>query len=377
MINKIKGAGLDFTDYRSKPSLLERPEYVHLDIRSNNSYLFENVITEETQVCCTAEFHEGLFDGIEGLLSEIGRSWVEVLLISGEITNTEPLLRLLEAGYVKDIGVSCPPSPEHLKKTTDKIKEVIIPKHVSLNISPVYFPWSILKEAEEEELEVIGLNPFGDRISKTATIDSFGIPYLLGFAARYSDIVFTDEEENLDYLSALIGKELGPEYELTKDTNHLFKPYKRMIYSSITPSPELIVPYDAQTYIFNPSELTLGFSPGRLQVPEDENYPPLISKVLEGFYGYLELLNPYTEGTGIENYMSCIRPKVKGLISSILGSVWKVETVNLGKTVFVFRATTEIVERRFLRRAKTRIETLNFLLASGQDNKLELAYLPN
>ena len=150
-----------------------------------------------------------------------------------------------------------------------------------------------------------------------------------------------------------------------------------MIHSSITPSPGLTVPYDAQTYIFNPSELTLGFSPERLQVPEDEDYPPQVSQVLEGFYGYLELLNPYTEGTGVENYMSCIRPKVKSLISSILGSGWKIETVNLGKTVFVFRATTEVIERKFLRRANIRTETLNFLLASGQGNKLELAYLPN
>ena len=78
---KIKSYGIDITNLRYRPEERFEEEFIHISLRSGNSFLLEGKISEDTKIICTTEFLDGIGTCIDGLLEEIGRSEIEALLL--------------------------------------------------------------------------------------------------------------------------------------------------------------------------------------------------------------------------------------------------------------------------------------------------------
>jgi hypothetical protein len=340
MINRLKGIGIDVTSLQYHPSPDYAQDFVYTELESNNGFLLSEFIGEGSIIVGTSRT-QNLGRSLRNFLKEIGRSSVGVLLITLEDEpNLEEIAEVVDSGLTGCIGINFPKSLKHLKETTEKLKRVVIPKYISLEISPIYFQWDILKWCEENEIGILGFNPFGGMVSGQNVIQSFTIPFLLNFSARYSDIVFLSgrdlvrSRDNSEFLGELIGKESDGMYKMEGNVNQLQKPFKKMVYSSLLID-DIKLPFTNPDFISNPSELSLSLEPIELDEEwlEEKRVDGKVGSIVASVYGMID-----TPEINDPCYLlSIIRPEI---VEHLKKLGWKVEQVKMGDTIFLIKLQT-------------------------------------
>ncbi len=177
---------------------------------------------------------------------------IESLIISSDCNVTteiaKEILDLLKSNVIKSIGVKIEPNatsmtlPENVEKIITTIGADNI-SYISAMISPLYFNANVQKLVEKYKFEVIGYNPFGDKLSESAVINSFTKDYLLKFISFYSDTVVLSDLHHIRYIEDnVMFKEVdATKYELKRSFNKLVKPLKKAIWDYIVISDDFII----------------------------------------------------------------------------------------------------------------------------------------
>lgn len=177
---------------------------------------------------------------------------IESLIISSDCNVTteiaKEILDLLKSKIIKSIGIKIEPNatsmtiPENVEKIITTIGADSI-SYISAMISPLYFNANVQKLVEKYKFEMIGYNPFGDKLSESAVINSFTKDYLLKFISFYSDTVVLSDLHHIRYIEDnVMFKEVdATKYELKRSFNKLVKPLKKAIWDYIVISDDFII----------------------------------------------------------------------------------------------------------------------------------------
>lgn len=353
---KIKGVCIDTSNlsYIIYSGGVGDFNYVHTSLRSNNDTIlteYVGKVLKDAPLITTTTFLDKLNTALVGHLEVLDRKNIDLLLIDSECKISDHIVdikEVLDNGLVSQIGVrvsSKRDNVEELEKIIEELKSIMLVKYIALDVCPLNFDYNIITWAREKDLKIIGFNPFGGRYSSGIVIDSFTIPYLLGFSANYCDIVCLSSNDIygstdcLKYLSQLIDTESHPKYTLKKSIHKLVKPLKRVINTSLKISDNFIIPYNNSEAIFNPQELLLDFKATDL-VNTQEVTDELIPKISD----YIKLVSKPEDGD-IKDYFTILCPKVYLLLKSILGKDWKIVATPITDTITVF-VTSRLIKRK-------------------------------
>lgn len=285
---KIKndGIGLDMThlNYCPKVEYLKDFNYIHTSIRSNNDHVISEVFEDFAGKTLVTEigFTDKISVGLLSHLVSIGREWIDILEIPATCTwndkTYEQLKYLTDAGMIYDISVKNPEKPEELEEiiNTLDLHELKL-RYVSLDLCPLNFNYDIINYCKDKEIEIIGYNSMGGKLTSESVIDCFTVPYLLGFAATHCHIVMLSGRDlfksmqGAKYLENLIGKESEPMFTLRKNVRKLHKPLKKVINTSIVFEGDIQLPYNSPDYIpVGEESIVIGLNKTFFEMPERE-----------------------------------------------------------------------------------------------------------
>lgn len=271
IIKKISGVGLDTRGLTYCPTVdLEDGcyDYIHTSISENNDYVISDLAKQYygLPLVTTIDFSDSMDYTVSGHLITLERDSIDLLLIDSNCNFNRDLIKSMKANkLIIDFGVSNPSSVERLQEIQKELGDEKI-EYISLNLCPFNFNYDIVNWCESNDVKIMGFNPFGGHISANSMIDSFTVPYLLGFSATYCTVVFVSGRDmftaNLDrkHLDNLIKQEVEPRYILKKNISKLYKPIKKVVETSIVIGEDTI-PYDSPDTIFNIDDIV--FSLGK------------------------------------------------------------------------------------------------------------------
>lgn len=288
---KISGVGLDTRRLTICPSnsFDELFDYIHTSISENNDYIISDFIKYQSgaSLITTIDFSDTMETVLAGHLLTLGRDKIDLLLINSnckwDINNIE---QLKISGIIDSVGISNPDSIERIIEIRKEIGEDKI-KYISLDLCPLNFRYDIVNWCFENNITILGFNPFGGHISAASIIDSFSIPYLLGFSATYCSIVFLSGEDifqcipERNYLNNLIGKEIEPKYILKKNISKLYKPIKKTVKTSLNIGDNITFPYECPEIIYEPEEILLNLGKTIESIPQQIEKTELESEVYQ------------------------------------------------------------------------------------------------
>ena len=274
---KIAGVGIDTTTIGFNPGDIYSREnndigYIYTSLEANNDFLLKTYIQSFKAgpvLVVGAKYLNGLSMGLKHHLNVLGRAFTQLLLVdeSADWENWVGELSTINAqGTAQNFGlkVDSEADLEKVKGIFERAKANEIElKFLALPVCPLDFNYEVLTWARENKLTVFGFNPFGGNLSAARNIQTFSVPYLLGFAAANSDIVVLSGRdmpkayENADWLTSMIGKETKPEYSLKKSVHRPVKELKRAIYTSIKVDSKTTIPYEAPDFPI-PDEFMVG-----------------------------------------------------------------------------------------------------------------------
>ena len=373
---RIKGTGLDTTDLYEIPS--QGFDFYNIDLRSNNGFLLKGI---PGSIVCTVWTLDNLKIALEGLLKEIEKPVINILLISTdckmEEDDLENLRDVLESGLVESIGLSYPSTLENLIEKITKLKKLIVPSCIALNLSPIYFQYDIIEWLSKNEyLQIISFNPFGGKLSAENCIKCFSVPYLLGFSSKYSDLVFLSSGnidrayENLEYLNLIKDREEEDEdiYNLNISVNSLIKPFKKVIETGIKYE-DLVIPFNNPDLLIHPSELLLSLNK---ITPSVQKSSPEIEEIKQTLLEYISASVSYT-GNNLD-YLSCVRPL---LVKNLKEMGWEVNQAKLSEGIVMLKIKKILKEKRLLGKSKKVDISYNILLTVFGEGKIIFQEIKN
>jgi hypothetical protein len=136
------------------------------------------------------------------------------------------------------------------------------------------FNLDIINWCKEKNVKIIGYNPMGGYINSANVIQSFSVPYLLGFAATYCDIVFLSSRDmhksiqSAKYLNDLIGECTESVYTLSKSVSKLHKPLKKVVWTSAIYDEDTYIPYN------NPENVPIDNESILMSLGKEEEFIP-------------------------------------------------------------------------------------------------------
>lgn len=378
---KISGVGLDTTHIKKMlySGDMDNFGYIYTTPKAGNESYLKPALSDSNILVTEVDFLDQLETVIPRHLSELGRSKIDLLLISGDCVIEDyvnTLNNLIISGQVDEVGISNPKSLQRLTELKDRISQL---SHVSLNICPLNFDWSIIKYCQENNIGILGFNPFGGRFNYSRLIGSFTVPYLLSFSGAYSDVVFLSAsrqdilQEETDYLLDLIDKEYENEYIITQDTHKLLKDPKQAIYTSLKISDTINIPFDSGDQIFSYSELVFKFSQQIYTTPtnEDDELEMIVREFYNNFSGGPE------DNPTIQNTATLLRYRLLDLARLEYSEIdgWSIFCNPLDPQTFVISGVRKIIEKKFLK-SKEITEQINYI-AHYDGKNLAFANLKN
>lgn len=283
---KVKGVGLDITNLREYYSYSsESINYIHTTLGSGNEFNCAELVRKYKEmhkenlkfIVTVNKLSELTVHAVHTLLQVFDLGKVDLMFIDADCeieNNVEVINSLVKNKLVDNFGISNPKNQSTLKKLVETMEGILSlenpMKYVSLPVNPLYFDLELLNWAKEKEINIFGFNPFGGHISSGAVIDSFSVPYLLGFAAMYSDVVvlscrgdkYDRSTQQADYIMALRNRpdsEDVSKYILTKSTKKLYKPLNKLIFTSLGITEDSSVSYNDPELISSPDDLSFNF----------------------------------------------------------------------------------------------------------------------
>ncbi len=368
---KISGIGVDTSEINQlipRESVgLDGIKYIHTKIGKGNDSLLKSAIPLDATLITTIDFLDQSDTAIVNHLKELDRSKIDLLLIDSKCKvedNIDEINNLIVSGVVSEIGISNPDSVKRLEELNNSISQISC---ISLNICPLCFPWSIIKYCNENDIKILGFNPFGGNINYPRLIKSFSVPYLLGFAAAYSDIVFLSGrnlniiESEGEYLFELVDKEYGKEFIMSQDVNKLPKEPKKAIYTSLKVSDSVTVPYESDDTIFSYTETLFSLGKVSISTPEETESDDLVSMIYDYYSSFSG--GPFDNPTP-ENTLTLLRPRILDLTRLIYSEIdgWAVFCTKISDCVFVISSVRRTEEKKFLRKTVEKLEQINYIL---------------
>lgn len=364
---KISGVGIDTTRINKilNKNELEDYTYIHTSISAGNDTLIKSGIKDNQILITSIDFLDHSDTAIIHHLEELVKDSINLLLIDSKCNfedNIDNINNLIISGNVQEIGISNPTSVKRLEELKNLISQI---SYISLNICPLCFPWSIIRYCEENNIKILGFNPFGGRINYPRLIDSFSVPYLLSFISAYSDIVFLSGnnlnvlDSETEYLMDLIDKEYGSEFELSKDVDKLFKEPKKTINTSLKLGDSIIIPYDNPENIFNYQELIFGL--GKINIKSSKQDDELVSAVYEFYSSFEE--GPVDNPTP-QNVLSLLRYNILNLTRLQYSEVdgWSVFCTKISDLTFVISGVRKVKKSKLFKKSEEIIEQVNYIL---------------
>lgn len=309
---KIVNVGLDTSDLNYIPSQehLSDFKYIHTSVKKNNDCMLSEIFDEEsievktwntkrtlvTEIDCVDSINKVILSHVNAL----GKDWIDILEIPASCNWTEDtaeqLHGLIEAGIIYDISIKNPETVEKLEEIVNLLKTFNIDiAFVSIDICPFNFNLDIINWCKDNNVSVMGYNPMGGYVNSANIIQSFSVPYLLGFAATYCDIVFLSSRDMLKsiqsakYLTSLISKNTESIYVLKKSVFKLQKPIKKVVWTSAIYDDNVYIPYESPENVPVDGENIIVSLGCELETfPEDTEIEKTeLEKEMKGFIGQL------------------------------------------------------------------------------------------
>lgn len=344
---KIEGVGLDLTTLDYSPSEDNGFDYICTSITANN----EDAIREYVKECSGSplvtkiDFIDRSSEAIGLHLDQLERRMIDLLLVDAScdfIKYADELSFLVDRGYVDVIGVYNLESVERAKEIKTVIPDL---KYIGLDVCPLNFNHELISWAQENDVSIIGFNPFGGHISAQGIIESFTVPYLLEFFSSYVTLGFLSgrdifaAKQDKDYLESLIDKEVkNPKlYSLDKSVAKLYKPLKKAVGVSISLDANHILPLGFADTLYDPSELVIQLGKA---LEETRDLDVVVGGLEDEVYKYYEdfVVPEDTESDLV--ILAMFRPHVVELIKSFYpeSDGWEVHCGRAGEKLFVITA---------------------------------------
>ena len=361
---RIEGVGLDTTTLEYLPGEDFEFQYIFTKLSGNN----ENIVKDFSKYSALVTYTDFLDKSDEAIMSHLellDRSIIDLLLVDAKCDfkkYTDVLNSCISSGSVDTIGVYGPESVERLKEIQEVLPNL---KYIGLEICPLNFNYEVVSWAQENGIEIIGFNPFGGRISAAGVIESFSVPYLLGFASYYSKLLFLSGRDlfaaadGRDYVTELIGaEEEEPIYDLQKSVDKLYKPLKKSVHVSVKFDSTYTLPVDNPRSIFSPSELVLKLGKEEKKVADEIEIVP--DSVEDNVYSYYGQFTPPQDTDSDEIRMALLKPRIIDFLE-LEWPGWNVEFSKLGERIIIFNVS-KIYEKKFLKKRKP-AEYRNYLFS--------------
>lgn len=338
---KIEGVGLDTTTLEYLPGEDFIFQYIFTSITANNENIVKN-FSPGAALVTYIDFLDKSDEAINSHLELLNRDVVDLLLVDSKCDFSkyaDTLSSCVSSGSVDTIGVYGPETVERL----EEIKKVLPNlKYIGLELCPLNFNYEVVSWALENEVEIIGFNPFGGHISSAGIIDSFSVPYLLGFASNYSKLLFLSGRDiftaadGKNYVEGLIGKESEPIYNLDKTVSKLYKPLKKAVNVSVRFDSTYTLPIDNPRSIFSPDEVILSL--GKEEKKVADNVDIAIDSVEDNVYSYYSEFKPVEDKDSDEIRMALLKPRIIGFLELEYPD-WNIEFTKVGERIIVFNVT--------------------------------------
>lgn len=367
---KIQGVGLDTTALDFSPDSDGNSfDYIFTSILANNELMIKDYVNYNTAspLITYINYLDRADDAINKHLDLLERDIVDLLLVDAScdfVKYSDTLSLLVDNKAVDVIGVYGPKSVERLKE----IKEVLPTlKYIGLEICPLEFDHDIVSWAQENGVEILGFNPFGGYAVSSLVIDSFTVPYLLGFAANYSTLVFLSSRDTYlssidrDYLTSLIGKESSSIYELDKTIHKLPKKLKKVAHISLKADLNHIIPINLPDSIYSSDDIVV-----KLGSPEEDlrDFDTFVGSIEDRVYRYYEEFSLPEDTQNDLAILSLFKPYVLDIIRTEYSELegWKLSMLKAGEKIFIVSASRAIYRGRGIFKRLVSSSVVPFLL---------------
>ena len=360
---KILGVGIDTRTLDYVPSDEFDFDYIMTSVSANNESLVR-AYSRYASIITYTDFLDGIDTLIPDHLNQIGRPRVDLLLVDAKcdfVEYAQQLSSLVDFGYVDTIGIYGPTSIERVEEILEVLPTL---KYVGLEMCPLNFNYELVSWINEKGLEILCFNPFGGHISAAGIIDSFSVPYLLGFASNYSTLVFLSgrdlftAKEDKDYLTELIDKESSDIYKLEKSISKLYKPLKTSIGVSLSIDSGHTIPLSDPRAIFNPTDLSLNLGKAKyesqdLEIKEDS--------VEADVYDYYKDFVPPKDSDEDRSIVALIKPRIAEMITDHYRD-WNMLVSKVSDNIFIISLNKIEVKKRLFKN-KEKILYKSYLLS--------------
>lgn len=377
---KIKGVGIDTTKLDYAPSEEFEFDYVFTSITANNEVYIKN-LSKYAQIVTYINFLDKSDEAIREHLDLLDKDSIALLLIDANcdfIKYADTINSCIDLGYVEEVGIYGPTSIERVKEIQEVLPSL---RFVGLEFSPLNFNYELISWMVENNLELIGFNPFGGHISAAGMIDAFSVPYLLEFSSAYSTLLFLSgrdiftAEEDKGYVEQLIGKESSDDiYKLEKSISKLYKP---IIRGSIGVSLKLglnhILPLHNQEAIFRPDELEIKLGD---PIEEVRDFDVLLGSVEDVVYDYYGSFKTPDDTDSDEAMIALTKGHVMDILSLEYGEDWTVTFNKIGDKLFIINLSKPTFKGKWLFKRLVGSESVNYIYSINNKSlefcKLEL-----
>lgn len=379
---KIQGVGLDTTNLSITIPGDETFNYIYTSIPANNDEIvgeYISTIKTTPALIVYTDFLSCLDTALEGHLEILRRTKAQLLLVdaAADMSRLENLRTL----PVENLGIQCPESVEKLKDLEEKFKDQELKiNYVAMPISPLEFNLELLDYCKEKGYVVIGLNPLGGYLSAPRNIQAFSVPYLLGFAATYSDIVLTSSRDlalatmDAGYLESLIGKESTAGYVLKKSAYKPVKEIKKAVYTSFNMADKEIVPYTDPTFLPNCEDFAFKIGADVEKITKKETVgddkPISFEDEVTRFLRVLA----YPEDGGHRAKFAIARYKLLEYLKATYPerAGWSVETIRVGESLLMVTVTKQPEYKgHFIWQTVVMTEPEQFYMIMPKENPVE------
>ena len=370
---KVMGVGIDTTHLDYTPGEEFDFDYIFTSITANNESVLRDY-SPGASLITYIDFLDKSDEAINNHLDLLGKDSIDLLLIDANCNfkkYVDTVNSSLVSGAVESVGIYGPTSIDQVKEIQEVLPNL---KYIGLEICPLNFNYELITWAQENNIDIIGFNPFGGHISAAGMIDSFSAPYLLGFASTYCTLVFLSGRDvftaadDRGYIVNLIDQETSDIYKLDKSVNNLYKPFKRAVGVSIKLDSNHVLPLNNQRAIFAPSDLDIKLGEA---VEDVKDFDIFVGSVIDNVYSFYQDFKIPEDTESDAAILSLIKTRVIELIKKE-DSDLEVSFRKLGENILIINTTKKIKGKVFKRTKKVLYE--NYLL-SVNNKSLEFCEL--
>lgn len=167
--------------------------YIDTAIDYNNDYLLKDINKKYTIISKISSYHGDNYEFfVSNHLKCLNTDKIDIMLIHSNRGNWQKVAKLMSTDdrFIKK-GVSnfTINDIEEYKNITGEY-----PSYCEIEINPYYIDIDTINYCKNHNIKIISYGIFGGKYSAVRNIASFSLPYLISYAANYSDIIILKPE---------------------------------------------------------------------------------------------------------------------------------------------------------------------------------------